>query len=292
MSKEKILVVDDEENIRGSLKGILSDEGYDVSLAEDGETALRMIRSDAPDLVLLDIWIPGIDGIQTLEILKKMDADLEVVMMSGHGAIDTAVKATKMGAFDFIEKPFSLEAILKAVSQALDNRKRSLPKEAPGRVASMASWFAGPSKASLGARSFIDKASISDKPTLIYGEKGIGRSFASELIHDKSERMDSSFIVVPCNYLNESNFEKLVFGVSKNNGEVKRRRKSQFEKAKYGTIYFHQLDKLSVRFQRKTAKSFLPAKASRHLQGKNLSLLTRVSWPPPMNKLSIKARAV
>ncbi len=256
MSKEKILVVDDEENIRGSLKGILSDEGYDVALAEDGETALRMIRSDTPDLVLLDIWIPGIDGIQTLEILKKMDADLEVVMMSGHGAIDTAVKATKMGAFDFIEKPFSLDTILKSVSQALDNKKRSLPKEAPGRVASMASWFAGPSDASLAIRSFIEKASASDKPTLIYGEQGIGRSFASELIHDKSAKNTSSFISVPCDYLNDNNFEKLVFGIIKSNGVLKRRRKSQFEKAKNGTIYFHQLDKLSVKCQRKLWKVF------------------------------------
>ena len=256
MSKETILVVDDEENIRGSLRDILSDEGYNVSLAEDGETALRMIRSHSPDLVLLDIWIPGIDGIQTLEILKKMDADLEVVMMSGHGAIDTAVKATKMGAFDFIEKPFSLETILKAVSQALANRKRSFPKEAPGRVASMASWFAGPSEASASAREFIDNASTLDKPTLVYGEIGIGRSFASELIHGKSARKESAFIAVPCGFLNEGNFDKLVFGVSPNSAEAKRRTKSQFEKAQNGTIYFHQLDKLTVRLQRKLLKAF------------------------------------
>ena len=123
MRKEKILVVDDEENIRGSLHGILSDEGYAVALAEDGETALRMIRSESPDLVLLDIWIPGMDGIQTLEILKNMSSEIEVVIMSGHGAIDTAVKATKLGAFDFIEKPFSLESILRVVSSALSSRR-------------------------------------------------------------------------------------------------------------------------------------------------------------------------
>ena len=124
MNKGKILVVDDEENIRGSLKGILGDEGYEVCLAEDGESALRMIRAQTPDLVLLDIWIPGIDGIQTLEILKNIDTRTEVVMMSGHGAIDTAVKATKLGALDFIEKPFSIDSILRVVGEALANREK------------------------------------------------------------------------------------------------------------------------------------------------------------------------
>ena len=129
MSKEKILVVDDEENIRGSLAEILLDEGYEVCLAGNGEEALRVARAELPDLVLLDIWIPVLDGIQTLEILKMMDSKTEVVMMSGHGAIDTAVKATKLGAYDFIEKPFSLDTILRTVSDALKGRKLQASKQ-------------------------------------------------------------------------------------------------------------------------------------------------------------------
>ena len=107
MAKKRILIVDDEKNIASSLKGILSDEGYDVSMTGDGMEALELIQKDPPDLVLLDIWLPGMDGIEVLKTLKTYSPGVEVLIMSGHGTIDTAVKATKLGAQDFIEKPFS-----------------------------------------------------------------------------------------------------------------------------------------------------------------------------------------
>ena len=115
-----ILVVDDEESICQSLSGILADEGHEVITAASGEEALRVVEEDLPSLVLLDIWLPGIDGIEVLKAIKAAHPQMLVVMMSGHGTIETAVKATKLGAFDFIEKPLSLEKVILVVNHALD----------------------------------------------------------------------------------------------------------------------------------------------------------------------------
>ena len=124
MAKGHILIVDDEENILNSLEGILSDEGFQVSKAKDGCQALKIIRSDPPpDLVMLDIWIPGMDGLEVLQAAKTLRSDLEIIMISGHGSIDTAVKATKLGAFDFIEKPLSLENVILTVNHALGQQR-------------------------------------------------------------------------------------------------------------------------------------------------------------------------
>jgi two-component system nitrogen regulation response regulator NtrX len=118
--KKSVLIVDDEEMIRHSLEGILRDEGYDVFSASSGEEALKIIEDELPSLVLLDIWLPGMDGLEALKIIKSDYPSVCVVMMSGHGTIETAVKATKLGAFDFIEKPLSLEKVILAVDHALD----------------------------------------------------------------------------------------------------------------------------------------------------------------------------
>jgi two-component system nitrogen regulation response regulator NtrX len=117
--KETILVVDDEESICQSLKAILSDEGYQVLVAGSGEEAVKVVEEEMPRLVLLDIWLPGMDGLDTLKAIKKIDAQTMVIIMSGHGTIETAVKATKLGAFDFIEKPLSLDKIIILVNNAL-----------------------------------------------------------------------------------------------------------------------------------------------------------------------------
>ena len=119
MPKPRVLIVDDETNIVSSLHGILEDEGYQIDTADDGVEALEHVQSDPPDLVLLDIWLPGMDGIEVLKTIKTYHPEIEVLIMSGHGTIDTAVKATKLGAFDFIEKPFSLDQLVQSVDKAL-----------------------------------------------------------------------------------------------------------------------------------------------------------------------------
>ena len=133
LAKERILIVDDEKNIVSSLTSILSDEGYEVSMAGDGVEALELIQKDPPDLVILDIWLPGMDGIEVLKTLKSYNLGVEVLIMSGHGTIDTAVKATKLGAQDFIEKPFSLDRITESIQNILQE-KNYLELQKPDRL--------------------------------------------------------------------------------------------------------------------------------------------------------------
>ena len=118
--KQKVLIVDDEVSILQSMSGILEDEGYGVILAESGEEALEKIRKDMPDLILLDIWMPGVNGMDVLDEIKKLYPLVPVIIISGHGTIETAVKATRMGAFDFIEKPLSIERILVSIQNAIE----------------------------------------------------------------------------------------------------------------------------------------------------------------------------
>lgn len=237
--KERIIVVDDEENIRQTLKEILTDEGYLVMTASGGEEALRMIPSEAPDLVLLDIWIPGIDGIQTLKILKNMDPDIEVVMMTGHGAIDTAVKATKFGAFDFIEKPFTMEFLLSTVGKALKSRKSrkaGAGKELLGRPAAQRQ-FIGSSKQAQETRRMIMEASESDTAILLSGEPGLGKKFAARMIHGMSERRDRAFIEVTCPTMTQKEFNDTLLRHEKG-------KPSRFELADGGTFFFDRIDRL------------------------------------------------
>jgi len=245
MAKAKILVVDDEANIRKALQGILTDEGYEVALAGDGETALRMARAEAPDLALLDIWIPGIDGIQTLKILKNIDQNLEVVMMSGHGAIDTAVRATKLGAYDFIEKPFSLEKILRSVTDALRHREERMavaqPSAAPAAAGGLPleSWFAGVSPEAQRVRAQIESAARHDQPALILGPAGLGKEAAANLIHQRSRRAGNPFVTVSLDGMDDRRFDALL---GAGGGAA--------AQADGGTLYLERVDHLPAKLQR------------------------------------------
>ncbi len=279
MTKGKILVVDDEENIRGSLLNVLSDEGYDVSLAGDGEEALRMVRSVAPDLVLLDIWIPGIDGIQTLEILKNFSSETEVIMMSGHGAIDTAVKATKLGAFDFIEKPFSLDSILKTISSALSYRREKKPGgEEFDHDILIDNWFAGLSLPIKETRASIKTTSTRDDPVLISGASGLGKEIAARLIHKKSVKRDYPFVKIACRLLDEESFDSALFsGARENkNGAAGGGDESGFEKAGEGAIFFDRIDKLSLKLQRRLLKALTSGVVKLHGKLEKLEFKSRI----------------
>lgn len=243
-SKGRIVVVDDEENIRSAVKDILTDEGYEVDCAQDGETALRMIQSNAPDLVLLDIWMPGLDGLQTLKILKNMESDAEVVMMSGHGAIETAVKATKLGAFDFIEKPFSLDSILRSVGKALRSRRlRSKKNRLVLRQASMLDRFTGSSRGAAMARKMIHDEARGADPVALVGEAGLGKKFAARMIHALSDMNDRPFAEVACRSLSGLDIEymKRGFGLEPVSGSEK----PKDEQEPPGAILFEKINELS-----------------------------------------------
>lgn len=244
INKGRIVVVDDEENIRSAVKDILTDEGYEVECAPDGETALRMIQSNAPDLVLLDIWMPGLDGLQTLKILKNMESDTEVVMMSGHGAIETAVKATKLGAFDFIEKPFSLESILRTVGKALRSRRlRSKQNRLMLRQSEMVDRFTGSSSGAAQARRMIRDEARGSNPVALVGEAGLGKKFAARMIHAMSDMGDRPLAEVVCGSLSESDIEDLKRGLGLE--EVSGAKKPDEAQEPPGAILFEKLNELA-----------------------------------------------
>ena len=196
MPQERILIVDDEKNIVSSLKGILADEGYDVSVADDGLDALDIIQSDPPDLLLLDIWLPGMDGIEVLKTVKTYHPNIEVLIMSGHGTIDTAVKATKLGAYDFIEKPFSMDLLTQSVQSVFKVKKNFSAKsdnhltnsnEAPMGFAALVE-----------IKKAIKTHSQSNNPLLLLGEAGTGKEFIAQAIHNQSPKSRLPFIKLNC----------------------------------------------------------------------------------------------
>ncbi len=250
MKKGKIIVVDDEDNIRGTLQEILSDEGYEVTCAKDGETALRVFQKEAPDVVLLDVWIPGIDGMQTLKMLKNIDPETEIIMMSGHGSIDTAVKATKLGAYDFIEKPFSLESILRIVAKALRSRHIRLSKKQSGgqSAENMERRFLGSSQSAKNTRKLIRQAAGNDNPTLIVGEPGLGKKFAARVIHNLSARRGKPFVELSCATLTEAILASTLLGNESADQDIDI---SDLGLSSGGVIFFDRIDKLSSRMQEK-----------------------------------------
>ena len=209
MSKERILIVDDEKNIVSSLTGILSDEGYEISTTGDGVEALEIIQKDPPDLVLLDIWLPGMDGIEVLKTLKTYNSGVEVLIMSGHGTIDTAVKATKLGAQDFIEKPFSLDRITESIQNVLQERNYSSSKEfnSSRALKELPICFESMQEVKKGIKSFSKHM----KPVLLLGENGTGKETVARTIHAQSRKGYLSFMKLNCLFRQEQDIQSQLF---------------------------------------------------------------------------------
>jgi len=194
LSQERVLIVDDEKNIASSLKEILSDEGYDVAIAEDGINALEMIQTDPPDVVLLDIWLPGMDGIEVLKSVKMYQPEVEVLIMSGHGTIDTAVQATKLGAYDFIEKPFSIDKVTQSVGSVFRQKKARLHHCEGVEEHELPLCF----ELIGNVKEFIHQTAGRRDPVMLIGEKGTGKEFVAHTIHRLSPLADRSFIKLNC----------------------------------------------------------------------------------------------
>jgi UDP-3-O-acyl N-acetylglucosamine deacetylase len=188
MAKGHILIVDDEASIVHALKGILVDEGFDVMHAQDGEAALRLIQEQPVDLVLLDIWMPGMDGIQTLQRIKALQSSVCIIVMSGHGNIETAVKATRLGAFDYLEKPLSLDTVLSAVNTAFDQLWKTRDHHSVEVVRAAVEPLIGVSRPLQELRAQIEAAAQHEAPLLILGEPGSGKEFVARLIHQRQHQ--------------------------------------------------------------------------------------------------------
>ena len=198
MTRESILIVDDEPGVRSTLEAILKDEGYSVEAAATGEDGVARAAGRSFDAVLLDVWLPGIDGIETLSRVRAAGGDAEVVMISGHGTIETAVKATKLGAFDFVEKPLSLEKTLLVVRNALQKRRLEKRNRSLLDQLTRDTEILGESEPARRARHEAGVAADSDVPVLICGESGTGRETIARYVHATSRRADQAFVEVPC----------------------------------------------------------------------------------------------
>ncbi len=277
MAEELVLVVDDEEGIRESLSGIITDEGYRVASVESGEDALKYIQMEAPELIFLDVWLPGIDGLETLKKIKASMPDVAVVMISGHGTIETAVKATAAGAYDFIEKPLSLERVVLAASRAME--KGSLLRENRKlRETLKLKWnLVGESPGIKRILSQIDMVSKSNSRVLITGESGTGKEIVAHLVHELSERSGGPFIEVNCAAIPHELIESELFGHEKGSftGAFEQKR-GKFEQAHKGTLFLDEIGDMSFQTQAKLLRVLESKEIQRVGGSKNIAVDTRV----------------
>ena len=255
MAGASILIVDDERAIQSSLKGVLEDEGYTVWAMGKPADALARISEEPPDLALLDIWMPDMDGLDLLAEIKKIRPEVAVVMISGHGTIETAVKATKLGAYDFIEKPLSLEKTLLAVARALEHTRLERENRALRKQVERQHQIVGDSPAMRELRRQIAIAAPTNGRVLIYGENGAGKELVARAIHALSFRRESPFVEVNCAAIPEELIESELFGHEKGafTGAVARRQ-GKFELAHRGTLFLDEVGDMSLKTQAKVLR--------------------------------------
>ena len=245
MSKGSILIVDDERSILDSLEGILADEGYRVLKAENGTQAMEIIKVANPDLILLDIWMPGMDGIETLENILEYRRDIEVIVMSGHGNIESAVKATKLGAFDFIEKPFSLEGVIQTVNEAIAKqrlyREEKIQREPPPRPDDILG--ANPKIEAL--RKTVAELGPSNQPILLLGEHGTGKEFFARVLNASGAR-PGPFVKLNCAVTPKKGIKAAIFGEARKDGRI---RFGKLDEADGGTLFLDDIDRMPVACQ-------------------------------------------
>src|ERR671916_2216063 len=252
---DSVLIVDDERGIRETLRGVLEDEGYAVETVASGEDALRALERRAYGCVLLDVWLPGIDGLETLSRLKEAGADCAVVMISGHGNVETAVRATKLGAFDFVEKPLSVEKTLLAVRNAL--RQRALERANAAMSAELAEEYAmiGESVAMRALRKQIAVVAPTEGRVLIYGESGTGKELVARALHAQSRRAAAPFVELNCAAIPEELIESELFGHTRGafTGATHPKR-GKFELADNATLFLDEVGDMSARVQAKVLR--------------------------------------
>ncbi len=219
----EILIVDDEEDIRDLIAGILHDEGYETRVAADSDSALASVRARRPQLVVLDIWLQGsrLDGIQVLDVLKREHPDLPVVMISGHGTIETAVASIKKGAYDFIEKPFKADRLIHVVGRALEAARLKREVQELKLKAGDETDLVGESSAISQVRQLIDKIAPTGSRVLITGPAGSGKEVVARLIHGRSRRAGNAFVAINCATMAPDRIEIELFGEEAGDGPRK-----------------------------------------------------------------------
>jgi two-component system, NtrC family, nitrogen regulation response regulator NtrX len=272
-----ILIVDDEPSILQSLAGLLIDEGFDVHTASNGYEALKTIESESPDLVLLDIWMPGLDGIDTLQEIKKNNPFIQVIIITGHGTIETAVKATKMGAYDLIEKPLSIDKIILAINNALNYRRLEEENRYLRKKMIEKNSISGNSPPIQLLKKQVAVAAPTDTWILIKGENGTGKELVARTIHQLSRRVDQPLITVNCAAIPEELIESELFGHEKGafSGAAAKKR-GKFELANGGTIFLDEIGDMSLKTQSKMLRVLEEQKFNRLGGNRTITVDVRV----------------
>jgi len=257
MKTPRVLIVDDEPLIRQSLRGVLEDEGYHATAVESGEECCRELQRDSYELVLLDVWLPGMDGLETLARIQEIPFELRptVVIISGHGTIETAVKATKLGAFDFIEKPLTSEKVTVVLKNALQQRKLELElqrfkADGYGKV-----QIIGESVPMKALRQQLALMAATNGRVLIYGESGTGKQLVAHAIHSSSQRAAEALIEVNCAAIPEDLIESELFGHRKGSfAGALEHKTGKFQQADGGTLFLDEVGDMSLKTQTKVLR--------------------------------------
>ncbi|HUQ91462.1 MAG TPA: sigma-54 dependent transcriptional regulator [Bryobacteraceae bacterium] len=257
MKRCRVLVVDDEPGIRQSLKGVLEDEGYEVSTVETAEECLPELAQHPYDIVLMDIWLPGMDGLEALLRIQEMPLDDRptVVMISGHGTIETAVKATKLGAFDFLEKPLTIQKITVTVKNAIQHRRLEIEVQRLKEESGPGPEIIGESVPVKALRQQLKLMAGTNGRVLIYGESGVGKELVAHAIHAMSPRVSEPFVEVNCATIPEELIESELFGHRKGSFPGALEDKTgKFEKANGGTLFLDEVGDMSLKTQAKVLR--------------------------------------
>ena len=273
----KILIIDDERAIRNTLKDILSFENHSVDLAEDGSEGIKLTEDNTYDLIFCDIKMPQMDGIEVLEVLHETIPETPVVMISGHGSIDTAVEAIKKGAFDFISKPLDLNRIMITLRNALDKSNLIMETKTLKKKVDMKYQMIGESEAINKVKDMIERVAPTDARVLITGKNGTGKEVVARWLHEKSNRAQSPFVEVNCAAIPSELIESELFGHEKGafTSAIKQR-KGKFEQADGGTIFLDEIGDMSLSAQAKVLRALQENKITRVGSDKDIEVNVRV----------------
>jgi two-component system nitrogen regulation response regulator NtrX len=277
MPKTRILVIDDEAAIRDSLRMTLEYEGYEFLGAATGQEGLALAERESPDLVLLDVKMPGMDGLEVLDRLRAANDTVPVVVISGHGSISTAVDATKKGAFDFIEKPFASERVLVSLRNALDQRRLKDENRSLKRAAEVRHQMIGESAALKHVMAAISRAAPTNATVLIQGESGVGKELVARTIHRNSLRSRERFVQVNCAAIPEELIESELFGHEKGSFTgATEKQVGKFEQADRGTIFLDEVGDMSAKTQAKVLRVLQEGEVERLGSARTIKVDVRV----------------
>ena len=273
----KILVIDDEKPIRNTLKEILEYEDHQVEIASDGFEGLEKAKENTYDIILCDIKMPNMDGIEVLEKLEEVSPDVPVVMISGHGSVETAVEALKKGAYDFIEKPLELNRLLVTIRNALEKKDLVIETKKLKRKVSKTYDMVGESEAINKIKVMIDRVAPTDARVLITGKNGTGKELVARWVHEKSPRAGYPFVEVNCAAIPSELIESELFGHEKGAfTSAHKQRKGKFEQASGGTIFLDEIGDMSLSAQAKVLRALQENKITRVGSDKQIKVDVRI----------------